>query len=164
MNDPICDDCRTQYVGPPYFTFPDLDCFVDASAHNCTGNLCPGCSCDLEPDDPDDPRRPAYQAPPSPTQLWPPATNRWGRPVEWWPNNMYGTEPVGHNMLYGWNSGAPCWDCGMLTHTYANPIARPEVGEICQACAAPRGFEISGHGFYNHLRDLPTPPSRAHGV
>lgn len=67
---PKCDDCRRTYEGPAYYTF-DLDTYegrlADHGYHEsdlpdddngCTGNLCPMCSDDLTPDDPDDLRRP----------------------------------------------------------------------------------------------------------
>jgi hypothetical protein len=61
-----CDDCMQQYPGPAYYTFHPRDCKTsnhrgEAFPHvGCTGNLCPRCAGpDLEPDRPDDPRRPS---------------------------------------------------------------------------------------------------------
>ena len=75
-----CDDCKQEYEGPAYYTFDIEACQVTDQyeaiigeavtgiydgglmkphAAECTGNVCPECAGDfLEPDDPDDPRRP----------------------------------------------------------------------------------------------------------
>lgn len=55
-----CDDCRAQYTGPAYYTFDRESCMAGSDdGHDCTGNLGPECAGPyLEPDRPDDPRRP----------------------------------------------------------------------------------------------------------
>jgi hypothetical protein len=59
---PICDDCREAYLTPAYYVFEPEGCTVDDEGtphEGCTGNLCPACAGPyLEPDKPDDPRRP----------------------------------------------------------------------------------------------------------
>lgn len=57
----ICDDCRKEYAGPAYYTFPPELCggYHDHTTPQCTGNICPDCAGPfLEPDEPDDVRRP----------------------------------------------------------------------------------------------------------
>ncbi len=64
----ICDDCRHAYLEPVYYTFEVEACIQDSggyetphadSEEGCTGNMCPECAGSyLDPDDPDDPRRP----------------------------------------------------------------------------------------------------------
>lgn len=62
----ICDDCRQAYLDPPYYTFPTEACkesigMVIPTPHKeCTGNLCPDCAIDLEPDNENDPRRQTF--------------------------------------------------------------------------------------------------------
>lgn len=60
-----CDDCRVEYEGPAYYTFPEEACkttilvvFVGQHA-NCTGNIGPCCADGLMPDDPADRRQPS---------------------------------------------------------------------------------------------------------
>lgn len=56
-----CDECGKQYEGPVYYTL-DEDSHPpgdNLAVEPCTGNLCPSCAGPfLNPDDPDDPRRP----------------------------------------------------------------------------------------------------------
>lgn len=63
----FCDDCGGIYLGPPYYSIEPDDCsneikaltLEDDSEHVCTTSLCPDCAGPwLEPDDPDDKRRP----------------------------------------------------------------------------------------------------------
>lgn len=59
----VCDDCGDEYAGPAYYTFHPRDCVVWKREglrfphEGCTGNLCPRCASDLEPDRKNDPRR-----------------------------------------------------------------------------------------------------------
>jgi len=61
--DPICDECSQEYEGPAYYTLEEDHHPPEETTlaiEVCTGNLCPECAGPfLEPDDPDDPRRPA---------------------------------------------------------------------------------------------------------
>lgn len=63
---PVCDDCGLAYEGPVYYTVepPDPDDPEAAGdwhddGSECTGSFCPKCAGPfLEPDDPNDPRKP----------------------------------------------------------------------------------------------------------
>jgi hypothetical protein len=58
---PTCDECRTTYEPPIYYSLGDGDDSEKAD-HVCTRNLCPECAGpDLDPDDPTDPRRPTMR-------------------------------------------------------------------------------------------------------
>lgn len=49
-----CDDCRKEFYAKPYYTLGD-----EAEGTDHTGHLCPQCGGPyLEPDDPNDPRKP----------------------------------------------------------------------------------------------------------